>query len=256
MSVLTAVIFAASSPAVPFDRQAHIAHLDQLIEKKDYIALGKDLTEPKSREEFEADMDWLRDQWMQGTTALIPMMYARTLWAATESAPEQMKVGLRSTAAAAMLYTYAVTLIDGARCGDKSAPQHRRDQLLTFIPGFWSEIKSYSIETRQTILAVAVGMEQRTAAIRDSKGDVDFMCTNGMEEMTYNLRHGSVKEAPARPGVYGRHMSVIGDGTYKPSLLDEKTWKPVAEKARADLSGALVKMLLTDQEAAALSKAH
>lgn len=147
-----------------------------------------------------------------------------------------------------MLYTYGATLTDGARCGDQSAPAHRRDQLATFIPGFWSTIKTYPLELRRQMVEIAIGMERKTAAVRDAKGDVKFLCGSGMEEMTYNMRHGSVHEAPAQPGQVGRQMVVTGDGTYKPTLRDEKTWRPISIKARADLPQSLARLVMTDDE--------
>lgn len=248
MSLVVGLLVAGAVPSVPFDRAAHQAALNEMIEKRDYKVFSERVFAPRSAEEARSTLDWMKEQWFAGNSSIVPMFYANLLWRISEKFPADVQAGTRGTAAAAILYTYGVTFIDGARCGDQTAPAHRRDQLATFIPGFWSAIKTYPLEQRHQMVEIAVRMESRTATVRDSRGDVEFLCVNGMEEMTYNLKHGRVEERTQGPGEIGRQMAVIGDGSYRPSLRDEKVWRPIAAKAREDLPVMLLQLVTTDDE--------
>jgi len=98
-------------------------------------------------------------------------------------------------------------------------------------------------EKKDEAVAIAVGIESRTAAVRDSTGDINFVCRFGLEETTYNLKHGTATERPARPGEIGRQIELKGDGKYVPSTVPEAVWRPQAQKAREALPGDLAKLV-------------
>jgi hypothetical protein len=143
----------------------------------------------------------------------------------------------------ASLYAYAAIGIDGARCGDRSAPSNRLDQLMGWEGRIWPFLTEMTPEQRQMAVDLAVRTEERTRARRDSKGDVEFLCRGGMEEMSYNMTHGTMREVEAKPGQIGRQIVVDGDGKYRPSVREQKAWQPEAEAARSSLRARLVQLV-------------
>ncbi len=85
------------------------------------------------------------------------------------------------------------------------------------------------------MIELATLVEEKTSAVRDAKGDVDFVCRYGMEETTYNLRHGSSREVPNELGQFGRQIMLSGDGNFRPSVRPDADWKPEAAKLRASM---------------------
>jgi hypothetical protein len=64
-----------------------------------------------------------------------------------------------------------------------------------------------------------------------------------MEEMSYNMTHGTMREVEAKPGQIGRQIVVDGDGKYRPSVREQKAWQPEAEAARSSLRARLVQLV-------------
>jgi hypothetical protein len=217
--------------------------LSGLAAAKDYSGLGRMIGNPASTADVLTDLDWLKARLLKGDSAFIAMLYAKLLWSVAQrspkEAPKEEADQLRQTAAMTLFYAVAAIAVDGTRCGDPSAPAHRRDQLMSLEPGIWSFFAALPPPHRQRILDLAVLLEQRTAARRDVQGDVEFLCRGGMEEMSYNLQHGTVREVPTPPGAIGRTMETTGDGNYRPSVQKEEAWRPRAREARARVAAIL-----------------
>jgi hypothetical protein len=230
---------AAVALAWPVSAQISADHqpvnLDRLLAAKDYKALGETIGKVSTRDELWSNLGWLKDRMMSGESAYVSMLYARVLWNAAAPLPAKEQSPLRQTAAMATLYAYAAIKIDGTRCGDRSAPAHRVQQLAGWNPEVWSFLASLAEADRVQILTLVPLLEARTAARRDLNGDVEFLCRAGMEEMSYNLSHGTSREVPRAPGQFGRQIVVSGDGKYKPSERPDAEWKPEAAKLRASL---------------------
>ena len=243
---LAALLQTASAPVqgqVSPDHQP--ATLDAMLAAKDYRKLGDTIRSVSRQEDLRSDLDWLKDKMMSGESAWISMLYARLLWAASEGLPAGAQSQLRQTAAMATLYAFAAIQIDGTRCGDRTAPANRFQQLMGWNKDVWPFIASLSEPERATMLKLVPLIESRTAAKRDQQGDVEFLCRAGMEETAYNLKNGTAVEAPPVPGQFGRNVVLSGDGKYKPSERAESEWKPDAEKYRAALPQALAKQFAT-----------
>jgi hypothetical protein len=244
MSALLALFIAGATPELPASSTAsHEASLTKLLQSKDYGELTKLVLSPKSKEEFRSNLDWLSVRWQEGSTALVPFLYARLLEAATRGKADEQAAQLRGTALAAMLYVYGVASIDGARCGDRSAPTHRQDQMIEVFSELLKAARFMSFEMRQEAVGIAVGMERKTADARDAAGDVEFFCRYGLEETQYNLKYGTAQEVPARPGQFGRQVVLTGDGKYVPSTIAESIWRPIALKARAEMPNSVGKLV-------------
>ena len=215
------------------------AALDAVLAAKDYKKLGMTIQSVSRREDLRSDLDWLKAKMMAGETAWVTMLYARLLWAASEGLPPETQSQLKQTAGMATLYAYAAIQIDGTRCGDRSAPAHRLQQLMAWNPEMWPFIASLPEADRSTVLKLVPLLERRTAVQRDQHGDVEFLCRAGLEETSYNLQHGGSREVAARPGQIGRQVELYGDGKYKPSERPLAEWKAEAARRRAALPAAL-----------------
>jgi hypothetical protein len=232
----------ADETAVSADHQP--AALDRLLAAHDYNTLGARIAGVRRQADLTSDLDWLKARMLEGNSAFVTMLYSRLLWVAAGGLPEEPKSQLGQTALMAAFYALAAIRVDGSRCGDRSAPGHRADQLMMeWNPEIWRFAATLTPAQRETILKVAVGIEAKTAARRDAVGDVDFLCRAGMEEMSYNLQHGTQKEAPPAPGQIGRTIVLTGDGKYVPSQRPEAEWRKDAAAARAALPAELGQLM-------------
>jgi hypothetical protein len=249
MSLILAVLSLASDPQIvdkmpKTEATSHLATLESLLAEKKYLNLRETILNPKSKDELSESLIWLRDHWLEGNSAFVPMMYGLTLWLSTEKVPDGVyKRSTRATAVASMLYFYGVIGIDGARCADPTAPINRLNQFPQIIPDLMSYIATMSPEQQKDVVEVAVGVEAKTAKKRDEVGDLDFMCVGGLRQISYGLsKGGATTELPAKPGQFGRQIGVDGSG-YKPESLPAKIWQPVAKKAREEMSARLERLI-------------
>jgi hypothetical protein len=243
--VRSLIVAAALAFAVPATAEVSPAHqpaaLDALLSAKDYRALTATIRSGSTQEDVKSDLDWLRAKLVDGESALVSMLYARMLWDSAAELPAQNS-GRRKTAAFAILYAYATIQIDGVRCDDATAPSRRIDQLVMMIPELRLFFAALSEADRAAIAERVVEIEQSTAQRRDQQGDVKFLCSGGMDEMAYNLEHGSSREMPANPDGWKR-IEVIGDGSYKPSERPEAEWKAEAARQRASLPAKIAEVI-------------
>lgn len=245
IDLLLAMAMTAPAPApvpapTPPDAAAPLssnlaAELDRLLQAKDYKPLGEKIAGISTMDEAKPALDWLQAKMMEGNSAFITMLYSRLLWNYAGQLPDESAKGIQQTSAMAMLYALAAISIDGQRCGDNSAPTHRAEQLVTIEPAISLFLRTLSAEEAQQLVDLVVLLEARTSSRRTAAGDVDFLCTGGMEEMTYNLEHGTSREVRSAPGVYGRTVALKGDGNYRPSEKPEADWRAAADKERAAL---------------------
>lgn len=242
-----AALPAAAAPAAPQPRAAEgkdrSDRLSALLAAQDHMALGRMIREPVTEADVASDLDWLKARLLEGNSAWVAMLYAKLLWSLSDRSPPEVVGEVRQTAVMATLYAYGAIGIDGARCGDRSAPSHRLEQLMGWEGGIWPFLADMTPAHRQRAIDLAVLIEERTRARRDSLGDVEFLCRAGMEEMSYNMAHGTMREVEPKPGQIGRQIVVGGDGKYRPSVRDEKIWRPEAEAARSGLRARLVQLV-------------
>ncbi len=217
--------------------------LDALLAARDYRALGQTVAAVRQQADLRSDLDWLQARMIEGNSAFIPMLYSRLLWVASEGLPEAQRHQLRQTSAMAMLYALAAIEVDGTRCGDRTAPAHRAEQLMTWNPPALTFIGTLSQEERERLIEVALLTEARTAARRDANGDVDFLCRSGMEETQYNLTHGTAREVPSQPGQPGRTVELSGDGRYTPSEVPLAQRQATAAQKRQALRAELTRFV-------------
>ncbi|HEV2817398.1 MAG TPA: hypothetical protein VGW40_09300 [Allosphingosinicella sp.] len=237
-AALVAAAAVQDAPAAapqPVSAEHQPARLDALLAAKDYSTLGRTIQQVSRQPDLVSDLDWLRARMLEGNSAFVTMLYSRLLWVAAGGLPETERDLMRQTAAMTTLYAHAAIEIDGARCGDPSAPSRRAEQLMTWNPEIWPFLRALPAETREQAVAIAVAIEARTAARRDAAGDVDFLCRYGLEETRYNLEHGTSREVPTPPGGIGTTIELTGDGGYRPSERPESERRARAAELRAAL---------------------
>jgi hypothetical protein len=233
---------APDDPRVSDEHQP--AALDRLLAAHDYTGLVARVGGVRRQADAVADLNWLKARLVEGNSAFVAMLYSRLLWVASAEMPDQPKSELRQTALMAAAYALAAIRVDGTRCGDRTAPGRRIDQLMTeWNPEIWRYPATLTAEQRANVVKVALAIEARTASRRAAIGDVDFLCRAGMEETTYNLAHGTRKEVPTAPGRIGRTIELTGDGRYVPSQRPEAEWRKDSEAARDRLPTDLARLL-------------
>lgn len=252
IAFLTAMLLQApvSKPADPAPSEMEVSAehqpvaLDALLTARDYAALGARIAGVRRQPDLHSDLNWLKAKMIEGNSAFVSMLYSRLLWVGASGLPAEPRRNLQQTAVMAAVYALAQIRVDGTRCGDRSAPAHRIDQLMMeWNPQIWGFAATLTPEERANIVRLAVTIETRTAPRRDAQGDVDFLCRSGMEETSYNLRHGSQKEAPPLPGQLGKRIILSGDGKYVPSQRPEAEWRKDMPAVRAGLSAELTRFL-------------
>src|SRR3954470_17430970 len=125
------------------------AALDRLLAAHDYNSLGARIAGVRRQADLVSDLDWLKARMLEGNSAFVTMLYSRLLWVATEGLPDAPKSELRQTALMAAFYALAAIQIDGTRCGDRSAPGHRADQLMMeWNPQIWRFAATLTPEQR------------------------------------------------------------------------------------------------------------
>jgi hypothetical protein len=127
----------APKPSLAEPGAERAARLSALLAAEDYMTLGRMIREPITEADVRIDLDWLKDRLLEGNSAWIAMLYAKLLWSVSDRSPPEAAGGLRQTAVMASLYAYAAIGIDGARCGDRSAPSNRLDQLMGWEGRIW-----------------------------------------------------------------------------------------------------------------------
>ena len=253
MSVMFSLLLgaAAATGQSPAD---HVAKLDAALVAQDYKQLSDQyLDRTQSPQDSIAALDWAKKRWTAGSSAAVPFVYSRLLWSMVDGSSDPRANGLKQTAVAALLYVIGTTGIDGARCGDPSAPADRRLRIVSMGRDLIAYGAKLPPNEREQAVFVATAIEQRTAAVRDRQGDAQFLCRYGMEEITHNLRHGPAKERSAKPGELGRQIELTGDGKYVPSIRPEAIWRPEAEKARSTLLADLTALLSAPTDISAAS---
>lgn len=266
--ILALALLAADAPvaiqAPKNDSVIRIEKMESLLRGNEFQELNKILLNPNSKSEIDENLTWLRGKWIEGNSLYISVLYSQILWQYSESiyeaakslnvtkdsSPEKIEKynklvglseGMRGTVVAAMLYYYGVIPIDGARCGDRTSLEHRINQFSTIIPEFVNYISQISETDQKLVIDLAVDVEARSAARRASIEDAVFLCSQGMEALQFGIRRGTTSETAPKPGQFGRQIGVDTSG-YKPRILEEKIWQPIASKARSEMRGRLERL--------------
>jgi hypothetical protein len=95
------------------------------------------------------------------------------------------------------LYALQQIEIDGKRCADPSAPEHRLDQLTPGRAPVWQYVLSLPEQTRRDLAFEALKLEARTAKLRR---DDPVLCSGGAANIAQALRDDRTPLTPQSGG--------------------------------------------------------
>jgi hypothetical protein len=223
---------------------ANAAELDALLAQKNYTALG-DVFKTNNPSEIVLNMNWQKTKMMAGAGTFVNFAYVKDLDRLSTALGDVHGAGLKKTAAMMLLYTYELILIDGIKCKDVSAPTHRKDQILLNFPNVAKSMRTFSDTDADTIVQIALKLEGFTAPKR---ADDDFLCRNGLAEMTATLKKygkDATRQVPTPPGHIGATEEVRNDPDYKPEFVGKEIWAPKQAEFRASMPDILTKLVAT-----------
>jgi hypothetical protein len=144
---------------------------------------------------------------------------------------------LRITAGFVALYALALTVVDGAKCEDPSAPGGCRQRIIASNAPALAYLKAQRPEVRLRVVDAVIALESRTAALRK---DDDFLCRSGMAGIMAGLERGEGRET--RSGNF-RNIEVEAPADWMPKFLPPETYRPVQDKVRSELRSGLLKAI-------------
>jgi hypothetical protein len=218
------------------------ADLDALLAARSWDRLGNALSQPGTNEEAWKRLNWLKTRVESGAGFFVSMIYARDLWAiGSFQKVANPALDLRESAAVISLYTYELIVIDGAKCGDRSAPGNHLAQLFKNRAAALAFLKQQSPELKSKMVDLAIGLEQRTAPLR---ADDDLICRGGMDQMKAGLDRRSQQQAASTPARQtGNTIAVAPPPDWSPKLVSPDTYRPMQEKARDVMHENLLKFV-------------
>jgi len=214
-----------------FDRTQHMDALNALKAEANYSALAAEIDQPESGPEVMATMDWLKEQFVSGSSSFFSFKYSQSLSAVARNLPDEQGEQLSGTALAAMLYSVIAARAEGLQCADVSARAERSSRFINLLAQ--SGLLDEKPELRSQAAWVALAVERSTWPQRKAANDAKFLCMNGMSAMAAGLASGAVKEVETPEGLLGttREVTVPEDFVYQ-RRADEEWW-PEAEERRA-----------------------
>jgi len=234
--------------AEPSGSEAHRAQLDVLLRHKDYDAIEERLGQAEDARVARANLDWLGNQFLNGSPIYIAFTYARVLLSIASTLPDDQASGLRGTAMAALLYAASASLAEDRQCADQTAWGNRFQQLSQWISS--SGLLELSTRERHMAATVALAIEQRSWERRQLENDAAFLCMNGMQAMNAGIAAGAVREAEPVEGQIGRQVKVTVPKGFVYERRDNAVWWPEAEAVRAQFPELLQRLALIEQKPA------
>lgn len=218
------------------------AELDALLAQKDYLKLGTILKSAKTADEVLQYMNWQQRKLLSGASAFINFAYIFDLDRVGHSLTDHRALELKKTSAVIWLYAFTLILVDGVKCKDVSAPENRKNQLLTVFPRVVQFMRAIPATELEGLVNIAIKMEVNTASMRV---DDDFLCRDGLAAMQAGIaKFGdkATREVPTPPGGVGTTKEIMADPDYKPEFLPKDVWEPKQKEMRAGMLAILAKL--------------
>jgi len=214
--------------------------LDAMLAARKWSDLGAALSHVRSGESVLRMMNWLQSRIDTGGGFLLGFVLAKNLWELGNARKnDDPNADNRITAGLITLYTYELIAIDGAKCGDKTAPDHRLQQLLMTNGPALAYLKTKPDAIKVSVVEIAIALEKKTAPLR--KLD-DLLCRDGLEQMQAGIVAGTTHDVQS-PGQYGRTVAVEAPKDFAPRVLLPGQYEPAQESARLKMKGNLLKLL-------------
>lgn len=242
LSVTVPPFSAASAQAPPANLPANAlpsdAELDALLVARNWNNLGTVLSRPGTSADLSRELNWLRTRLDNGGGFFLAILYARDLWTiGNASKVNDPARDVRLTAAMISLYAYELIVVDGCLCEDRSAPENRLSQLFTQRAATFSFLKQLPPDLKAKMVDMAVALEKKTAPLRRAD---DLVCRDGMDQMRASLEKGTQQEMPKAPGYVGKRIAVAPPADWTPKFVSLEVYRPMQDKARADMRGTLL----------------
>lgn len=222
---------------------ADVVELDHMLHDGDALRLTKRLASPPAGATVDLDLNWEQARLFDGAGLMIGLGYTARLWQVAAALPPQQGEGIRQSAAMMFLYSYDLIAVDGVRCGDPSAPVHRRDQLFTEYRPIFDYLRSLPIAVRMQLGTISLGIEAATAKVR--KND-PVLCRGGLDEIRAGLAAQGAKplsRRPNAPGTVGKTYAVPSPPEFAPTYVEDAVAAPKQVAARQALPAMLTQLL-------------
>jgi hypothetical protein len=228
---------ATTSESAPPD-----SDLDSALAAKDWnrltAAIGRRQKDFKS---LTGLLNWLHAKVDSGAGLMVALAYMRDLWMVGNALKTNDRAkDLRMSSGLIGLYAFELIVIDGAKCEDRTAPDHRVDQLFMFNSATFAFLKSQPAEWKTKIVDIALALEKRTAPLR---GDDDLICRDGLEQMKAGLERGTQHEVPSAAGQVGKTIAVEAPPDWVPKFVPPETYVPMQNADRAAMRETLLKLV-------------
>jgi hypothetical protein len=241
-AVLTAtstIAWAEAQTPVPAALPSDV-ELDTLLAARNWNALSEAFDKSVDAESFDRGMMWLHNRSLDGRSLLLSIIYARDLWlAGSELKARDPDKDMRLTAGMMALYAYEQIVIDGAKCGDQTAPGQWITQMSTTTQEALNFLRRQPNDVKMKVVDLALAVEKKTAALRK---DDDLICRGGMDEMMAGLERGTQHELPP-DGDVGKKIGVEASADWTPKFRSAEIYAPIQERARANVRAQLLKLV-------------
>ncbi|WP_217429808.1 hypothetical protein, partial [Sphingomonas bacterium] len=196
-----------------------VAALDAMVARDDGAALSRRLAGVSDGAQAELDLNWERDRLFNGAGFLVAFAYMTDLWRVGTALPGRQGDQIKQSAALYFVYAIDLVRLDGVRCADATAPEHRRRQLFAQNQPLVAFLRGLPRSTRMTIGSLSLAWESATATRRR---DDPVLCADGMESMTAGLKAAGdapLRHVPNAPGTFGRTYAVPPAPGYRPRFV-------------------------------------
>jgi len=224
---------------------ADAANLDRMVREREFIKLVDRLHATRDPAGIVLDFNWEQARVFQGAGFLVVYAYLDGLWRAGNALPGDSGEGLKGTAAMMLLYDASLIAVDGTRCADPSAPEHRRDQLFAQNRPLLDYLRGLPVAARMNYGSIALDIESATAGVRQP----DYvLCSGGLDEIGAGLAAQGkrpLRQMPNAPASIGKTYAVPAAPGFVPKFVEAKIWQPKQVAARQALPAELTRLLTT-----------
>lgn len=215
--------------------------LDALLSARNWNGLAAALSRPGPTSEFARKLNWLKTRMDSGGGFFLALQFAREFWDSSSGLKiDDPAKDPRVTAGLYLLYAFELIILDGAKCEDRSAPDNRISQLLRGQAATLAFLKEQKPDLKAKIVELAIGLERNTAPLRK---DDDLVCRDGLAQMKASLEKGTQQEVPNTTGHYGKTIAVTPPPDWTPKFVPPSVYRPVQEKARANMRESLLSLV-------------
>jgi hypothetical protein len=229
-----AVMGQQPQPFLPRDA-ATDARLDPLFAARDWKSLEALLTRPADLEVMAKNLNWMKRHAYEDGNFFVAIMYTSNLWALSQASSEYADLG--QTAALFALYAIALVRVDGAVCEDKSGPQRRLDQIMSWFDPVLKASRTLP-DNRKMVFAVSATTLERVTSRKRTEKD-ESLCAGGLSELSAGLSSGTAVTIGPQPGQAGNTVVVTPPPGWKPAFVPEESYKAEQAAIRKDLTQSL-----------------